>query len=526
MNKVPKISCADWLITIVIFLTLQCCICTEIIGGRKVNPHSRPYMVSIQSHKKHVCGGALIARRWVLTAAHCESWVQKQKSRVVLGADSLSKKQQGKKAIPVRKMIPHPKFNSRTPENDIMLVELAREAIVNKYVSTLKLPESTDDVKAGTKCSVAGWGTTDSSVLKASDVLREVNLIVIDRSVCNSKAYYNLSPVITKDMLCVGDDEARKDSCAGDSGGPLICMKKGNKKEYTGIVSAGAECGTPNEPGIYTRLSEKYLEWIKRITKIENQNVTKDEIYHGEEIIGGRDAKPHSKPYMASLQRFSNQKYEHLCGGALIRRDWVLTAAHCEIPLKYITANQPPQVVLGVHNLSAKERSQQRLYVRKWFPHPEYKRQTYENDIMLVQLKGEATLNKFVDILNLPNSGKDVKGGDICNVAGWGITSIKREKAKVLQEVNVTVVDRNLCAEYYTYHPAITQNVLCAGDKKGGKDSCNGDSGGPLLCHGNFNGIVSFGCNCGIPRKPGVYTRLSEKYLSWIMKIISNSSFQ
>ncbi|XP_048452626.1 plasminogen-like [Rhincodon typus] len=236
--------------------------------------------------------------------------------------------------------------------------------------------------------------------------------------------------------------------------------------------------------------------------------------YNCMKIIGGQEVAPHSKPYMVSIQIGR----KHFCGGTLIKASWVLTAAHCQVKnsqLKNI------RVVLGVHSLSKEEKEQQVFTVKRMIQHSLYNSKLFKNDIMLLELNGKATLNKFVNVLNPPNTGTDVKDGDICNVAGWGFTSVVTEKfSDTLQQVNVTVVDRMLCAQYYTYHPAITEDVLCAGDKKGAKDSCQGDSGGPLLCNGKFNGIVSFGCSCGRPRKPGVYTRLSKTYLSWIKKTI------
>uniref|UniRef100_A0A669CP93 trypsin n=1 Tax=Oreochromis niloticus TaxID=8128 RepID=A0A669CP93_ORENI len=86
-------------------------------------------------------------------------------------------------------------------------------------------------------------------------------------------------------------------------------------------------------------------------------------------IVGGREAKPHSRPYMVSVQYGG----EHSCGGILIQRDFVLTAAHCN-------------VVLGAHDISKKERTQQCIQVAEYYPHPGFTGQ-YEYDIMLLKVK-------------------------------------------------------------------------------------------------------------------------------------------
>eukprot|EP00062_Callorhinchus_milii_P007827 gi/632949836/ref/XP_007890381.1/ PREDICTED: granzyme K-like [Callorhinchus milii] len=247
---------------IVLFLNLPINVAVEIIGGGKVKSHSRPYMTSIQNNNSHVCGGTLIKPNWVLTAAHCVRYLKSKKQTVVLGAQSLSKKEKEKQFLKIKKKYQHPKFNWDRFTNDIMLIELDGAAKITKSVDVLALPEMTNDVEAKTKCTVAGWGKTKSKEI--SDILKEAKLPVIDRKTCR-KNYQSLD--ITDNMICAGDKKGKKDACAGDSGGPLIC-KEGKKNVYRGIISNGKGCAVRNKPSICTRLSEEYIRWIQKTIRV------------------------------------------------------------------------------------------------------------------------------------------------------------------------------------------------------------------------------------------------------------------
>ncbi|XP_078075459.1 granzyme K-like [Mustelus asterias] len=233
----------------------------EIIGGKDVKPHSKPYMASIQLHRRHVCGGILIKPGWVLTAAHCNLKFKDQNIQVVLGTDSLRRdKDNSAQKLTVKQKFPHICFDSKSFKDDIMLLQLQTEAKLNKFVNVLPLPEYDCDVEEGTICTVMGWGKTKLRLRRLPDNLKEVNVTIINRAKCNSENYYNNNPVITTEMLCAGDSKGGKDACQGDSGGPLIC-----EDELQGIVSFGIKCGLRYKPGIYTRVTQ-YIEWIQKIT--------------------------------------------------------------------------------------------------------------------------------------------------------------------------------------------------------------------------------------------------------------------
>ncbi|XP_054548845.1 mast cell protease 3-like [Talpa occidentalis] len=236
------------------------------------------------------------------------------------------------------------------------------------------------------------------------------------------------------------------------------------------------------------------------------------------EIIGGHEAIPHSRPYMAFLwisgqkseswfgdkfQPFHNKR--RVCGGFLIREDFVLTAAHCK--------GSSITVILGAHDITMQERTQQVIPVKRAIPHPDYNLWTKANDIMLLQLQGNATLNTNVKTIRLPKKKKSVKSGKLCTVAGWGHSGVNTQLAHKLQEVDLAVQKNSVCLRFIKDIPYDNSIQICAGEPETTKSTFEGDSGGPLVCKEVAQGIISYGSQDGTP--PCVFTRISS-FVPWV----------
>ncbi|KAL1506476.1 hypothetical protein ABEB36_005836 [Hypothenemus hampei] len=317
-----------------------------------------------------------------------------------------------------------------------------------------------------------------------------------------------------------------------------------NKKKYADFVLA-SKCGPNDESkdedylvccGKYNNFRNKSTDTTERsktkpifddsIILPENCGIQR-QIIRGR-IVGGSEATLGEYPWMARIiHKNINGVKSFGCAGFLIHPKYVVTAAHC-IHSKFTEIRGAPySVLLGEHNTTSKIDCSpggtfcadpvQISRVTKIIVHKNYDRSSnnHHNDIALLYLNKAVKLTDFVQPICLASEESIPKK---YYMSGWGKTETA-ESSPVKMKVDLVAFDKVLCKnKFQMIDLEISESQLCAGGEKL-KDSCNGDSGGPLMIfngtHYFASGLVSYGIGCGMKDWPGVYTSIPH-YLNWI----------
>ncbi|XP_037308811.2 trypsin-like [Pungitius pungitius] len=221
----------------------------RVIGGQECEPHSRPFMASL-NYGYHFCGGVLVNRQWVLSVAHC--WYNPYAMQIMLGEHDVRVFEGTEQLMKTENIIWHPSYDYQTLDFDIMLIKLFHPVEVTSAVAPIPLP--TGCPVGGLPCSVSGWGyTAIDGAATTPRRLQCLDVPIVDEQDCE-EAYPGM---ITPRMVCAGYMDGGRDACNGDSGSPLVCVG-----EVHGLVSWGQGCAQPNYPGVYVKVCE-FLSWIQ-----------------------------------------------------------------------------------------------------------------------------------------------------------------------------------------------------------------------------------------------------------------------
>ncbi|XP_065371904.1 chymotrypsin-2-like [Calliphora vicina] len=243
----------------------------RIVGGRDI-PKGQfvPYQVSLQyytqsNNYKHYCGGSIISKNLVLTAAHCCKGLKVHRMFVKAGVRDLSESQGKRYAVQHYQI--HPNYKE-FESSDIAIIKIDNNFDLNNISVAAIDVVSPKRVVSNVEVTLTGWGLrlpielpifqNQLQTLNFPTVLQTMSYNTISDKECRSKGIDRLS----KTEICA-QGFLLKGACVGDSGGPLV-RYIGNKLQQVGVVSYGFfVCGVFDVPDVYTRVSE-FSDWLQQ----------------------------------------------------------------------------------------------------------------------------------------------------------------------------------------------------------------------------------------------------------------------
>lgn len=235
----------------------------RILGGTQAKPGQWPSMVAIYMRNANgrafpFCGGTVIAKNWVLTAAHCAAAMQRSPdARYFIREGSVNLNSGARGDVPVSRIIAHEKYIPKLTLNDVALLQLGGAA--NSPPQALVGQRQAEQLLTPRRMTtVIGFGVTSEDGSASANLL-QVDVPLVSRQDCQ-RVYSSDS--ITDANFCAGTSQGGRDSCQGDSGGPTYIPTAGGKMAQVGVVSWGRGCGRPGVPGVYASVG-RFEDWIR-----------------------------------------------------------------------------------------------------------------------------------------------------------------------------------------------------------------------------------------------------------------------
>eukprot|EP00111_Clytia_hemisphaerica_P003085 TCONS_00008761-protein len=235
-----------------------------IVGGANAKNGFYPWQAAIYYDGDFLCGGSLISKKLVMTAAHCFKMLSTDVDvyQIVLGDHNRDINDGNEETFAIRRITQHPQYNYKSDNNDIAIMELATPASYGAYVNRICLPQQNEVLPVGTVCYISGWGKLYVGG-SATNLLQELKVPIVKRKVCQQRNHFN-GHIVNDNMICAGYNDGMNfgSGCHGDSGGPLACAQTDGSWRLYGVVSWGSpQCNGLDRYTVFARVS-KYMDWI------------------------------------------------------------------------------------------------------------------------------------------------------------------------------------------------------------------------------------------------------------------------